>query len=116
MSKSQREKGKLGERSIANLFKAHGFENAHRSQQHSGKGESSADVVGVDGLHLEVKLGYKYSKIYEFREQAERDSEGSGNIPVVCCRMDRQPWLAVLDLEDFISIYKDALSWRKRND
>lgn len=116
MSKSQREKGKLGERMTANLFKAHGFDDAHRSQQHSGKGESSADVVGVEGLHLEVKLGYQYKRIYEFREQAIRDAEGSGNIPTVICRMDRQPWLAVLDLEDFIGIYKDALSWRKRND
>lgn len=116
MGKSQREKGKRGEREVANIFKQYGFTETHRSQQFSGKGESSADCVGVEGLHLEVKLGYQYKRIYEFREQAIRDAEGSGNIPVVCCRMDRQPWLAVLDLDDFINIWKDAEAWRKRNE
>ena len=75
MSKLQREKGKRGEIEVKNIFASHGFEDAHRSQQFSGKGESSADVVGVDGLHLEVKLGYSYKTIYDFREQAEREEQ-----------------------------------------
>lgn len=106
MGKSQRTKGKVGERQVVQVFKEHGFPNAHRSQQFSGKGESSADVVGVDGLHLEVKLGYSYKTIYDFREQAERDCD-EGNIPVVCCRMDNHKWLAVLDLDDFIEIWRN---------
>ena len=105
MSKLQREKGKRGELEVKNIFASHGFEDAHRSQQFSGKGESSADVVGVDGLHLEVKLGYSYKTIYDFREQAERDCSDC-DIPVVCCRMDRHKWLAVLDLDDFIEIWR----------
>ena len=116
MSKTQRDKGKRGESEVVHIFKGFGFGDAHRSQQFCGRGESSADVVGIDGLHLEVKLGYKYSKIYEFREQAERDAEGSDNIPVVCCRMDRKPWLAVLDLDDFIAIWQDATAWRREHE
>lgn len=102
---NSKQKGKRGELKVVHKFKEHGFDNAHRSEQFCGKGESAADVEGVDGLHIEVKQGYKYSKIYEFREQAERDCN-DGRIPVVACRMDRKKWLAVLDLDDFIELWK----------
>lgn len=103
---NSRDKGKRGEREIVKLLKAHGYEDAHRSQQFCGKGESAADVEGVEGLHVEVKLGYKYGKIYDFLEQAERDA--GDNFPVVFCRMDGRKWLAVTDAERFIKLWQDT--------
>lgn len=106
MGRQSREKGKRGERECRDVWREHGYEDAHRSQQFSGKGESAADVVGVDPrLHLECKLGYSYKKIYDFMRQAINDAE-EGQIPIVNCRMDREDWLCVMRLEDFIEIWK----------
>lgn len=80
-------------------------DEAHRSGQFSAKGESSADIEGIDPrLHIECKVGYSYKTIYEFLDQAIRDSK-DGEIPIVNCKMDRKPWLCVMLLDDFIEIW-----------
>ena len=91
---------------LRDVWKKHGYEDAHRSQQYSGKGESSADIEGIDPkLHIECKVGYTYKTIYDFLEQAKRDAE-EYQTPIVNCRMDRKEWLCVMYLDDFIEIWK----------
>lgn len=103
---NSKQKGSRGELECRNVWREHGYVDAHRSQQFSGKGESAADVEGIDPrLHIEAKLGYAYKIIYDFMEQAERDAK-TGQIPIVNCRMDRQKWLCVLNLDDFIELWK----------
>ena len=103
---NSKQKGSRGELECRNVWREYGYENAHRSQQFSGKGESAADIEGVDPkLHIECKVGYQYKSIYGFMAQAERDAK-DGQIPIVNCRMDRKDWLCVLKLEDFIEIWK----------
>ena len=46
MSKMSREKGKRFERTVANLFKKHGYAGAHRSAQYCGNTGDAADVIG----------------------------------------------------------------------
>lgn len=93
---------------LRDVWKSHGYEDAHRSQQYSGKGESSADIEGVDPrLHIECKVGYNgYSRLYQFLGQAIRDAK-EGQIPIVNCKMDRKEWLCVMRLEDFIEMWKE---------
>ena len=106
MSKANREKGKRGERQCRDIWKEHGYYEAHRSGQFSAQGESSADLEGISELlHIEVKSGYSYKTIYDFLEQSIRDAK-ENQIPIVNCKMDRKKWLAVLDLEKFIEIFK----------
>lgn len=103
---NSKQKGSRGERALRDVWKSHGYVNAHRSQQYSGKGESSADIEGIDPrLHIECKVGYTYKTIYDFLEQAISDA--GEKIPVVNCKMDRKEWLCVLRLEDFIKIWKE---------
>ena len=103
-----KKKGKRGELECRDVWRKHGYADAHRSQQFSGKGESSADLEGVDpDLHIECKLGYQYLQIYKFMEQAKADAK-AGQIPIVNCRMDREEWLCVLRLDDFIEIWKSS--------
>ena len=110
---NRKQKGARGERECRDVWKKHGYEDAHRSQQYSGRGESSADIEGISPLlHIEVKSGYSYKTIYTFLEQAVQDAK-EGQIPIVNCKMDRRKWLAVLDLEDFIEIWKDASAYRR---
>ena len=90
---------------LRDVWKAHGYTNAHRSQQYSGKGESSADIEGIDPrLHIECKVGYKYSTIYDFLNQSIADAK-PGEIPIVNCKMDRREWLCVMRLNDFIDLF-----------
>lgn len=104
-----KKKGSRGERECCDVWKRHGFENAHRSQQFSGRGESAADIEGVHpDVHIECKVGYNgYARLYGFLDQAKRDAK-DGQVPVVNCRMDRKEWLCVLRLDDFIEIFKRA--------
>lgn len=91
---------------LRDVWKKHGYEDAHRSQQYSGKGESSADIEGIDPrLHIECKVGYTFKTIYDFLEQAKRDAK-EGEFPIVNCKMDRKPWLWVCYLDDGIEMWK----------
>ena len=104
---NRKQKGSRGERACRDVWKKHGYEEAHRSQQYSGKGESSADLEGISELlHIEVKSGYSYKTIYDFLDQSIRDAK-ENQIPIVTCKMDRKEWLCVLRLDDFIEIFKD---------
>ena len=107
MSKASRDKGKRGERLLRDVWRNHGYEDAHRSGQFSAKGESSADIEGIDPkLHIECKVGYTYKTIYDFMDQAIRDAK-ENQIPVVNCKMDRKEWLCVMRLDDFIELWKE---------
>lgn len=104
---NSKRKGSRGERQLRDVWKKHGYENAHRSQQYSGRGESAADIEGIDpGLHIECKVGYSYKTVYAFMDQAARDAR-EGEIPIVNCKMDRQEWLCVMRLDDFIELWKE---------
>lgn len=107
MSKSQRDKGKRGEREVANILRDAGYSDARRGVQYHG-GPSSPDVVGLAGVHLEVKRTEK-CEAYKFLEQAEDDSD-EGEIPVVVHRQNGKEWIAILPFEDFLKLYGMASS------
>ena len=107
MGKAEREKGKRGERLLRDLLKLNGFEDARRGQQYSGT-ETSADVVGVPGLHIECKF-VERCNLREALAQAEGDNGDSTDIPVVFHKRERQPWVVCLDATDFLDIYQQYL-------
>ena len=104
MGKPSRDKGKRGELEIAHILQEHGYP-ARRSVQFNGwKGD--ADVIGVEGLHIEVKRVEKLN-IENAMDQSRRDAKGS-EIPVVFHRRNNKGWLATLPLDDFIRIYQQV--------
>lgn len=114
MGKASRDKGKVGEREVANILKDHGYE-ARRGVQYQG-GPGSPDVVGLPGVHIEVKRTERL-KLWEAVQQAHEERRcdyelGSGQVytemPVVLHRTNNKPWVAILPLEDFLSLYKKA--------
>ena len=101
-----RNKGKRGEREVAKIFRDAGYP-ARRSVQYNGRPGTAADVVGVPGMHIEVKFVEK-ERIREWYRQAERDATASPDkdIPVIVHRKSWDPWLVTLSLGDFIKIIK----------
>ena len=101
MGRKSRDKGKVGEREAAELFREYGFE-ARRGQQFAGGGDSPDVISGVDGLHVEVKRAERFD--LEAAMAQARDDAGDGALPVVFHRKSRRPWVAVVDAEVFLKL------------
>ena len=104
MGKLSRAKGARGERELAAKLRELGIEDAYRSRQYCGSA-SSADVLGIPGVHAEVKRCEKLS-VYTAYEQAIRDAAGAEDIPVVFHRRNNKPWLVIMSIEDWVALYK----------
>jgi Holliday junction resolvase len=104
MGAKSRNKGKVGEREVAELLRQHGIP-ARRGVQFQG-GADSPDVVGLAGFHLEVKRTEAF-RLYAAMEQAKSDRK-PGDIPAVFHRANQRPWVVVLDAADFLTLVKAA--------
>lgn len=100
---NSREKGARGEREFAEFCKEQGYGESRRGQQYSGiEGE---DVVGLPGIHVEVKRVEKLN-IYDAMSQAIGDAK-EGQLPVVAHRRNRHPWLITMRAEDWFELYRE---------
>jgi len=98
---NSKQKGKRGELEIVHLLKEYGYD-CRRTAQYNGKEQGSlADVIGLDGYHIEVKrVESGLKKIDDFMEQAIRDCQGE--IPTVWHRRNGKPWLVTMLAEDWV--------------
>ena len=103
---NSRNKGKRGELEAAHLLRDHGYD-ARRGQQFSGA-NGDADVVGLPGIHLEVKRVEKLN-IESAVEQSIRDAR-EGEKPAVLHRKNRKKWLVTMPFEEWIELYE---AWEK---
>lgn len=101
---NSRRKGKEGELALARKLKEYGYD-VRRSQQYAGI-NGDADVVGIEGLHIECKRCQQV-RDEEFIKQAERDAR-ENEVPVVMYRRNNEQWKVCMRLEDFMKIWKKA--------
>ena len=104
MPKNSRAKGARGERELSSKLKEYGF-NTRRGQQYCGA-NGDADVVGLQGIHIECKRVEKLN-IYNALKQAENDKK-QDEIAVVMHRKDREQWLVTMDFDDWIKMYNES--------
>lgn len=100
---NSKRKGAAGERELSNKLKEYGY-NTRRGQQYCGA-NGDADVVGLNGIHIECKRVEKLN-IYDAIGQAKADKK-EDEIPAVFHRKDRSGWLVTMTLEDWIELYKE---------
>lgn len=100
---NSRNKGAAGERELAGKLRDYGYD-ARRGQQYSGA-NGDADVVGLPGIHIEVKRVERLN-IDEAMEQARRDAR-EGEIPVVFHRRNGQPWKVTMDFDPWMELYSE---------
>lgn len=98
--RSSRNKGKSGEREAAKVLGGLLGTEMRRAQQFAG-GVDSADIIGVPGLHVEVKRVERL-RLYDAIEQSVNDAGVS--CPIVMHRTNRQPWLVSLRAEDLVRL------------
>lgn len=101
---NSRAKGKAGERELARLLRAEGFD-ARRGQQYSGAA-GDADVIGLPGVHLEVKR-VEALRLWDALAQAKRDAR-PGEMPVVVHRKSRCEWVVIQPFKDWLKLYREA--------
>lgn len=103
MSRMSRDKGKRGERELAEFFRAHGI-RARRSQQYKGDAEAQDLTHELDGFHVECKRTEAF-RLYAALDQAKAERR-AGDIPAVFYRANQRPWVVVLDASDFLTLVK----------
>ena len=106
---NSRTKGKRGELEVAHLLKEYGY-NARRGQQFSGI-NGDADVVGLPGIHLEVKRVEKLN-IENAVDQSIRDAREHEKAAVLH-RKNRRKWLVTMPFDEWIDLYQ---AWEKANE
>lgn len=103
-AKSQR-KGRGGELEICRILQAHGIPAEPGQAVSYG---STPDVVGVPGIHLEIKRVERLN-VPEAMNQAARDSEKfQDGAPALFHRRNRSPWLVTMRLSDWMKLYLSA--------
>lgn len=103
MTINSRDKGCRGERELANKLKEYGFD-CRRSVQYCGA-NGDADVVGLEGFHIECKRVEALS-LYKALSQAKSDAK-NGDMPVVMHRKNNCEWVVIQPLETWIEMYKE---------
>ena len=101
---NSRAKGKRAELALSHKLNELGF-STRRGQQFSGA-NGDADVVGIEGVHIECKNVQKLNIINAY-EQAVRDAR-EGETPMVFHKKDRKPWLVTMSIEDWAALFATA--------
>lgn len=104
MGKISRDKGKRGEREVAQIARMYGI-GARRGQQYAGGGDSPDVILDVPGWHPEVKRTERFH-LYDALTQAKED-RNPGNWPVVFHRSNNKPWVAIVEIEVFFRLISE---------
>ena len=98
---NSRAKGKKAEIELAHILRTQGHTEARRGQQYCGA-NGDADVIGVKGIHIEVKR-QQTVRDEVWMKQAEADAK-QGEIPVVIYRRNHEKWKLLIrqDIADII--------------
>ena len=104
---NSKSKGKRGELEFCRLARAEGYE-VRRTAQYCGNTGESADVVGLPGIHVEIKNCERLNVRDAMAQSvADAEAEGAGNIPIVAHKKSRRPWLVTMRAEDFFALYRE---------
>jgi Holliday junction resolvase len=107
VGKASRDKGKKGEREVANMFTNLGLKARRMAPMQAQKKAPEADVaLEVEGFHVEVKRREKIS-IQQWMREVEAKAHPL-EVPVCAFRSNGEPWRVCMPLEDFADLLKKA--------
>jgi len=107
MGAMQRRKGAAGEREVVAALKGRGLRAQRTAPLQAGRdGSNDADVIGVEGCHLEIKRQERV-QIDAWCAQAELAAKPT-DVPCVVWRRSREKWRVALPLDDFLDLVERA--------
>lgn len=101
---NSKQKGARGEREWAAFCRDQGYE-CRRTAQYCGNTGDASDVVGLPGIHIEVKR-VEALNLDKAMSQAIRDSSGQA-FPIVAHRKNNAPWLVTMRADDWFELYRE---------
>ena len=102
-----KKKGKNGELEVVRLCRAQGYETRRSAQYCGNSEEGTADVVGLPGIHIEVKR-VEHLNLDDALGQSRRDAaKTDGAIPVVFHRKNATKWKVTMDAHDWFRLYRE---------
>lgn len=99
---NSKQKGKRGEIEVARLCRSHGYD-CRRTAQYCGNTGEASDVVGLPGIHIEVKRVERLN-IEDAMSQAKSDAKPD-ELPAVFHRKNNCEWLVTMRADDWFKIY-----------
>lgn len=103
MGKTQQRKGRGGELELVKLLNEYDIPARPGDPVSFG---STPDVVGVPGVHCEVKR-VEHLNVDTAMDQAVRDADRFGDgMPALFHRKNRRPWLVTMRLTDWLTLYR----------
>lgn len=107
MGRSSQRKGRDAELELCRILRAQGIPAEPGQAVSYG---STPDIVGVPGLHVEVKRRENVN-LSAALTQAQQDAERFGDgLPAVFHRRNREGWRVTMMLQDWLTLYKRAFS------
>ena len=103
MGRSSQRKGAAGERELAAILQAEGYEVERGQSMSFGE---VPDLSGLEGIHCEVKR-VEHLNLGEAMKQAARDALrfGDGD-PAVFHRRNRSQWIVSMPLTAWLKLYR----------
>lgn len=102
--KSQR-KGANGERELAEILRAQGYDIQRGGSLSYG---ALPDLYGLPGVHIEVKRA-ENARIWSWMQQSEQDAARfKDGWPTVIFRRSHSDWLICMQLSDWVTLYEMA--------
>ena len=98
---NSKDKGKRGEREVAAFLRSEGYD-ARRGVQYKG-GPDSPDVVGLPGVHIEVK---RTERLDLYGALAQSKGDAGDEMPVVIHRKNDCEWVVIQPLKDWMKLYR----------
>lgn len=103
MGRMQQRKGAEGERELAQILNAYGYDTQRGGSQTYG---TVPDLTGMDGIHIECKRCEQLN-LHAAVKQSEADAARfSDGLPAVFHRKNRTQWLVTMPLAAWITLYE----------
>ena len=100
--KSQR-KGAEGERELAQILNAYGYDVQRGGSQTFG---TVPDLTGMDGIHIECKRCEQLNLQAAVRQSEDDAARFRDGLPAVFHRKNRTQWLVTMPLAAWMMLYK----------
>lgn len=101
--KSSQHKGRAGELELVRLLQAHGIPAQPGKPISFG---STPDIVGIDGIHAEVKRVQNLNLCAALRQSAQDAEYFEDGLPAVFHRRNREGWVVSMLLDDWLTLYR----------
>lgn len=107
MGKSQQAKGRRAEIELAKLLQERGLDVKPGDPCNHGR---TPDIVGLKGVHVEIKRHEKLNIYAALRQAAEDAARFDDGLPIVAHRANRCPWVVSMTLDSFLALYEQTKS------